>query len=269
MQAAYPAVCVIAAKRSSGKTSLVVSLTRELAGAGYRVITIKHAHGSLDVRGKDTELHGSAGAALTLAISNRGVATFEWGKKASVESVLGELFKKGAMGIAICEGFKSSPLPKIAVIASSEEGWLAENVDNVVALAASPSSYDELRQKYDKIPVYRRDDVQGLAAFVKTLAIKRLSSALPGGDCKKCGCESCGLFADAVLRGVRTLRDCKPLELKQAEVEVDGVKLQLSPYPQQVFADVVSALVGGLKGVPDDFHEVSLRVKVRRERTWA
>ncbi|MBT3809510.1 MAG: molybdopterin-guanine dinucleotide biosynthesis protein B, partial [Rhodospirillaceae bacterium] len=48
----------------SGKTTLVVQLVAELAGRGYRVSTVKHAHHVFDVDtpGKDSWKHRESGA---------------------------------------------------------------------------------------------------------------------------------------------------------------------------------------------------------------
>ncbi|RLE49619.1 MAG: hypothetical protein DRJ33_08095, partial [Candidatus Methanomethylicota archaeon] len=112
------------------------------------------------------------------------------------------------------------------------------------------------------LQVFDFDQVDKLALFIKDFLVKRLTDALPRANCGKCGCGSCEEFADNFLRGLISLRDCKLLGLKQAELVVDGVKLQLSQYPQQVFADVVSSLVKGLKGVPENFREIDLKIKL-------
>jgi molybdopterin-guanine dinucleotide biosynthesis protein B len=54
-----------------GKTTLMVTLIRELSQQGLRVATIKHAHRKveLDTPGKDSYRHKEAGAALSMLLT--------------------------------------------------------------------------------------------------------------------------------------------------------------------------------------------------------
>lgn len=50
-------ICVVSRGRSRGKTCLIEALTKQFAGEGFRVATVKHINGSLDTANKDTWRH--------------------------------------------------------------------------------------------------------------------------------------------------------------------------------------------------------------------
>ena len=66
-----PPIVSIVGKSSSGKTTFLEKLIREITGRGYRVATIKHSHHSIsfDNPNKDSWRHAQAGASATLVSS--------------------------------------------------------------------------------------------------------------------------------------------------------------------------------------------------------
>ena len=104
----------------TGKTSLIEKLTSELKKRGYRVATIKHTHHALGDPGKDTERHIAAGAAESLLVNDARMALIkpaaEYPSMREILRLLGD-----DQDIVLCEGFKASNLPKIAVVKSADE----------------------------------------------------------------------------------------------------------------------------------------------------
>ena len=103
-----PAVVHIVGKSGSGKTLLVVRLTRELRRRGYRVATIKHAsHGfQLDKRGKDSWRHFQAGSEATVVVSPRRLAMV---KRTPGEPQMEEALRLAGADcdLVLVEGYKS------------------------------------------------------------------------------------------------------------------------------------------------------------------
>ncbi len=110
-----PAVAFIG-HHDSGKTRIVVEITKRLTERGYRVGTVKHAPDldEVDAPGTDSAEHQAAGAVRTLL---RGETTsalyFEQGETDDLESEFDVLFV--GCDLIVIEGYKRGPWPKIEV----------------------------------------------------------------------------------------------------------------------------------------------------------
>jgi len=107
----------IVGKKNSGKTSLVVVLTRELVRRGHRVMTIKHGSHpfEIDQQGRDTWRHMHEGNAERVVMESPNLRVL----LAKTNEPMGprELAAKflDDADFVIVEGFKESDLPKIEV----------------------------------------------------------------------------------------------------------------------------------------------------------
>ena len=107
----------IVGKKNSGKTSLVVVLTRELARRGHRVMTIKHGSHAFDfdTKGRDTWRHMHEGGAerVVMEMPKSRVLVAQprepMGPRELAETYLADAH------FVVVEGFKQSDLPKIEV----------------------------------------------------------------------------------------------------------------------------------------------------------
>ena len=112
-----PRLISIVGKKNSGKTSLVVVLTRELVRRGHRVMTIKHGSHPLEIdqQGRDTWRHMHEGSAERVVMEAPNLRVL----LAKPEEPLGprELADRflGEAAFVVVEGFKESDLPKIEV----------------------------------------------------------------------------------------------------------------------------------------------------------
>jgi molybdopterin-guanine dinucleotide biosynthesis adapter protein len=101
----------------AGKTTLIVRLIPELNRRGLSVSTIKHAHHGFDVDrpGKDSYEHRAAGAhEVLIASANRLALMREL--RGAPEPSLAELLRLiEPVDLALIEGFKRDPFPKIEV----------------------------------------------------------------------------------------------------------------------------------------------------------
>lgn len=144
--ATAPIVIGLAGWSGSGKTRLAVKLIALLKAKGLRVATIKHAHHAfdVDVPGKDSHTHRTAGADEVLVASSRRIAHMiedplpdEDGRR-SLPPLLERL---GAVDVVLVEGFKSAPHPKLEVYREAVgKPRLRDSVPNIIALATTDAT---------------------------------------------------------------------------------------------------------------------------------
>lgn len=153
-----PVVCVVGWS-GSGKTTLVTGLVRELKKKGYRVGTVKHHHGDieLDQQGKDTWHHARAGAD-TVALA--GATGFFLYKKRRESSVLNEIAAlMSEVDIIIAEGFKAEDKPKIEVCWRNTGQKPAITGGELLAVVGDNAAKG--------IPTFKPDDIIELAVFLE------------------------------------------------------------------------------------------------------
>jgi molybdopterin-guanine dinucleotide biosynthesis adapter protein len=153
----------VAGFKNSGKTTLVEKLVRHLTSLGYRVSTVKHAHHSFDIdhEGRDSFRHRKAGASQVAVISRERTAIIHelrGEEPPSLDEVLAQL---KPCDLVIIEGYKRDAHDKIEVRNPSlGHPELAGHDATVVAIAAAGVLANP------PVPVFDRDDVRALAAFV-------------------------------------------------------------------------------------------------------
>jgi molybdopterin-guanine dinucleotide biosynthesis protein B len=151
--------------KNSGKTTLMVALISELAGRGYAVSVIKHAHAKFEIdhEGRDSFKMREAGACQVALSSPRRFALMrELGD--APEMAFPEIVAyAGPCDLVLVEGFKREVFPKIEIRrdgAASREP-LAETFPEIVAIAS-----DHPEREKAALPVFRLDDVAGMADFI-------------------------------------------------------------------------------------------------------
>jgi molybdopterin-guanine dinucleotide biosynthesis protein B len=133
----------------SGKTTLLEKLIPIFVRSGLKVSVIKHAHHRFDVDkpGKDSYRHREAGASEVLVCSSQRWALMHE-LRDELEPTLQELLSHlSPCDLALVEGFKNEPIPKLEVYRSVvTEGFLHPQNPHIVAIASDQHLEVELPQ---------------------------------------------------------------------------------------------------------------------------
>ena len=160
-----PPIVSIVGKSSTGKTTFLEKLIRELSSRGYRVATIKHSHHSIsfDQPNKDSWRHARAGAAATMTSSTTEIQIIKpVPRELTVEELarhLGEDYD-----IILSEGFSRGNAPKVE-IHRKDAGPLLESASNLFAVVTDEPLETEARQ-------FSLEDVKGVADLLEARFIK-------------------------------------------------------------------------------------------------
>jgi molybdopterin-guanine dinucleotide biosynthesis protein MobB len=171
----FPPVVSIVGKSNSGKTTLIERLIPVLGARGYRIGTIKHSHHDIDLDrpGKDSYRHKGAGAEAVMVAGPNRIALVKDVADARIDDLVG-YFKD--LDLIITEGYKRTTRPKIEVCRAARSGTpLCADDPSLVALVT------DLDIEPLPVPVFRLDDIQGLADFIERRFLSRLAAAAGGG----------------------------------------------------------------------------------------
>lgn len=150
--------------KNSGKTTLITRLIPALRRRGLSASTIKHVHHDIDLDepGKDTYEHRAAGAVDVLMYSEaRWALLHEVREQAGRPPDLADLLARMTpVDVVLVEGFKAMPIRKVEVRGSEPLRPVAPPDGAVLAVVADGDTGITDR------PVFRRDDVDGLAEFI-------------------------------------------------------------------------------------------------------
>ena len=154
---------------NSGKTTLLSQLIREFGARGLKTAVVKSTKhtGIFRREGTDTTLLRDAGALEVILSAPDGVFRMEGVR--SVEDTLWRL--SVCADVVLCEGFRSSELPKIAVYRKGN-GDYWEGVNNVVAVVS------DLGESPWDVPVFSFSQVSELADFILRERAFRYSDVL-------------------------------------------------------------------------------------------
>ena len=150
----------------SGKTTLIERLLPVLVARGLRVSVVKHAHHDFDIDkpGKDSHRFRVAGSTEVLVASGTRWALMHE-HRGAVEPSLAELLAHlSDVDLALVEGFKRDPIPKLEVHrAANGKAWLHPDDPWIVGIAShgvSGGAIDSVLPRFDL------DDVEAIATFV-------------------------------------------------------------------------------------------------------
>jgi molybdopterin-guanine dinucleotide biosynthesis adapter protein len=143
----------------SGKTTLICGLLGWFGAQGLKVAVLKHSHKTIDPEGgKDTGKFSRAGAqAVALAAPGLLRISRFFPQEPPLQAALDAL--AGEADLVLVEGYKTSSLPKIALVGPTLEEVLPDR-SRVVALVSSQPVHSEL-------PVFHPEEIAALGRFIK------------------------------------------------------------------------------------------------------
>ena len=160
-----PPIVSIVGKSSTGKTTFLEKLIREITDRGYKVATIKHSHHSIsfDQPNKDSWRHAQAGAAATMVSSTTEIQVI---KRVTWELSIDELARNLGedYDIILTEGFSRGSAPKVE-IHRKEAGPLLENAQKLFAVVTDEPLETETKQ-------FATDDVKGVVDLLEEKFIR-------------------------------------------------------------------------------------------------
>ncbi len=192
----HPFEIALSGYSGSGKTTLAERLIAAYCDAGRSIGFIKRdAHFfSLDVPGKDTyRVRESGAASVSIEDKTHSAVIVDHGPKgASLAMVQGAMASRD---IVIVEGRKHSPLPKLVLLDPRHEvdDELRQGTIENLSAVIYPAGEEEraMRCAGRDIPVFCRDDIEGIVAHVNdefSRRIPRLSAVvLLGGRSSRMG----------------------------------------------------------------------------------
>ncbi|MBN1858671.1 molybdopterin-guanine dinucleotide biosynthesis protein B [Candidatus Bipolaricaulota bacterium] len=159
-----PAVGIVG-WHNSGKTRLVVQLTKILCEYGFRVATIKHAADLQDLEdpGSDSAKHQAAGACETLLIGENRSALYRRLESRHAEEIPFDLLSGGKIDVVLVEGFKGGSLPKIETYRRSDRVTAPPLAGEIDVLAVVTDEHIALP---DGVRVFRWRDVESVADLI-------------------------------------------------------------------------------------------------------
>ncbi|SCG84711.1 molybdopterin-guanine dinucleotide biosynthesis protein B [Methanobacterium congolense] len=231
----------VAGTKNTGKTTLVTSIVAELGERGFHVGTVKHAHGGLDVEGRDTWQHKKAGAELVVGAGNETL--FNVSGSMELEEILNIMKYIKNLDFVVLEGFKHSPYAKIAT-----SDYAANEHDSRTMI---------------KTVDVRKLDEQDIKSLVDLIE-ERSFGIIQKLDCRKCGFESCQEFRNAKISGsacadVQCVTDSSDVILK-----VDGSFIPMNPFVKNLVKKVTLGMVESLRTEEfgaEDFKKIELMIK--------
>lgn len=155
-----PPIVSIVGKSSTGKTTFLEKLIREITGRGYKMATIKHSHHSInfDQPNKDSWRHAKAGAAATMVSSTTSIQIIKSiARELSIDELVRSLGED--YDIILTEGFSRGNAPKVE-IHRKEAGPLLENAQKLFAVVTDEPLETEAKQ-------FAPDDVKGVVDLLE------------------------------------------------------------------------------------------------------
>jgi molybdopterin-guanine dinucleotide biosynthesis protein B len=156
----------------SGKTTLIEQVIPKLADRGLKVSLIKHAHHRFDIDrpGKDSYRHREAGCSEVLITSGTRWALMHELCGQPELSLEGALARLSPCDLALIEGYKAFPIPKIEIWRPEIGKPLLHPGDpHILAIATGRS--DALPPASKSLPHFDLDDFDAIATFVVRHAI--------------------------------------------------------------------------------------------------
>jgi molybdopterin-guanine dinucleotide biosynthesis protein B len=244
-----PKCMAVVGGKHSGKTTIMENLIRQLKNRGYRVGTVKEMVRipTLDTPSTETDKYSAAGAETVVAVPRDETVIF-LRKRLTLTAILPYL---QGLDYVLLEGYESEKtLPKIIAAKTAEE---AASFSDGLAVAVSglitESKTETAKAAKLQIPLLSSiSQAEQLADIVEQKAFAKLSG-LP--HCGECGFESCYEMAKTLIKGDADAKGCALAKKSAVILEVNGARVPLKEFPQQIISCMMEGMVSSLEGIPD------------------
>ncbi|MCW4005208.1 MAG: molybdopterin-guanine dinucleotide biosynthesis protein B [Candidatus Bathyarchaeota archaeon] len=242
-----PKTLAVVGGKHSGKTTVIENLTLELTRRGYKVGVIKEMVRipTLDTPATETCRYNQAGAKKIVAVPRSETVIFVR-ERLEIAGVLPYLEE---LDYVLLEGFESEKtLPKIIAAKTVEE---AQSFSDGLAIAVSGLLTEDSKETQKAaalvLPVFNS---YTHASELSTLVEQKAFSKLPDlPHCGECGYSNCYELAKAKIADSKGV-DCALLNKTDFVLEVNGLKIPLKEFPQQIIQSMVEQMVLSLEGIP-------------------
>jgi len=160
-----PFVIAVVGSKSSGKTTTIEALTKELTKKGYKIAVVKHIPEpdfTIDTKGKDTWRFAQSGAQTIISVASNEIATIE--KVKAKDFPLKEIMQKcRGHDIVFLEGFrkfvgKKKDIHKIVVVRSAKEVSEAAKSFKPILAFAGPYPTQNMNLKIPYVDVLKNPE---------------------------------------------------------------------------------------------------------------
>lgn len=224
----------------TGKTTIIENIIRELRRRRYTVGSVKDIHFekfAIDTEGTNTDRHKKAGAQLVTA---RGM--YETDILFQERVSMDKLLRFYDHDFVVLEGVIDANAPRI-VAAIDKEGIEAKYDELTFCISGVISNTET---EYKGLPVINSvDNIEKLVDLIEEKVYDRLPD-FPPECCDACG-FNCRELGTKILRGEAKREDCKILNT-EVELLVDGNKIQIVPFVEDILANAVLGVVKELEG---------------------
>ncbi len=229
--------------KKSGKTSLLAKLARELTARDLIISSVKHSSCALDLPETDTAIHRQF-THQTAAITTKESAIF-FQESMKLEDMLNYL----KADLILIEGFKKEKTyPKIVCLRPGDDPeTLMDGLEICVVGASSDLQID------GKVPVLdSENDIARIADLVQEKAFK-----LPSMDCEACGYETCYEMAVQIVKGNKTIGDCRSLNA-DVQIKINDQVMPTKPFISDIVRKTITGMLSSLKGYRDGKIEIKI-----------
>ncbi len=236
--------------KKSGKTTLTISIARELMHRGYQVAVIKHSVESIDHGNTDSgQFMKEVPQVAIITPENTEIIL-------KGTHVLKDIMAYFSADFLIVEGFKQEKyFPKIACLRQEEEK--KELDDGLVLFNAGLDASLKKNKTVDLLITVQED----IARMVDD--IEKRGFLLPDMNCGDCGYENCFGLARAIVKGKASVEKCV-YSSSLLTVQVNKKKVYLNSFMSKLYQNMIIGMFSPLKGISslDNAHiEIRLNSK--------
>lgn len=238
---------------NTGKTTVILELAKKLQEKGYKVSYMKNTdrdHFDLDPKDKDTGRLNESRVVL-------GRANLEFfmrmrtKERLKIEDILSIPMVRSCDFLLI-EGNHDFPTPKILFL--RECGEFSRLDDMTVGVFSRNEMVRSMAEKKGLI-AFDEERMDDMIEFVERSSIP----PLPNMNCKLCG-YSCGEMAKLMALGRKRMEDCKILSSRKVDVRINGRRMNLVPFLEDILRDVILGVLRNLKGY-EERGDVEVRIR--------